>query len=38
MDDIRELRDDFATELRRKNRAKKTIDVPWSTSATSPIT
>ncbi|MFG3618017.1 tyrosine-type recombinase/integrase [Nocardia sp. NPDC047654] len=27
LDDIRELRDDFATELRRKNRAKKTIDV-----------
>ncbi|ASF09115.1 hypothetical protein NBRGN_067_00350 [Nocardia brasiliensis NBRC 14402] len=25
--DIRELKDDFATELRRKNRAKKTIDV-----------
>ncbi|MEV6098562.1 tyrosine-type recombinase/integrase [Nocardia sp. NPDC051981] len=27
LDDIRELKDDFATELRRKNRAKKTIDV-----------
>ncbi|MGW0247965.1 tyrosine-type recombinase/integrase [Nocardia goodfellowii] len=27
LDDIRELDDDFATELRRKNRAKKTIDV-----------
>ncbi|MGW4365426.1 tyrosine-type recombinase/integrase [Nocardia takedensis] len=27
LDDIRELADDFATELRRKNRAKKTIEV-----------
>ena len=27
LDDVRELADDFATELRRKNRAKKTIDV-----------
>ncbi|WP_159851295.1 DUF5131 family protein [Nocardia sp. CY41] len=27
LDDIRKLRDAFATELRRNNRAKKTIDV-----------
>ncbi|WP_268895697.1 hypothetical protein [Nocardia sp. CY41] len=26
LDDIRELAEDFATELRRKNRSKQTID------------
>ncbi|MFF7942090.1 hypothetical protein ACFZC5_20450 [Nocardia gamkensis] len=38
LDDIREPADDFANELRRKNRAEKTIDVYSSTSATSLIT